>query len=153
MSERLRLTLPVAAAAAVLALAGGSAAAETVLACPRLVEAVQVGSCPSEDELRHRYSTTCSPLQRRAGRCPGYSEFTDERNTALWEDAEGAFMGYVSCAVPEKVIALAKPLEIAVERRGPITSVACAYEGGVTLSYRTREECRIEGPGLQASCE
>ncbi|MEF8711944.1 MAG: hypothetical protein V5B38_25345 [Candidatus Accumulibacter propinquus] len=84
----------------VLASAAADSSAET-LSCPSLATAVQVGSCPSEAELKYSFNGYCSDNRRMyehdAALCTDYQDYRKVKNVAQWESADGAFTAYVSC--------------------------------------------------------
>lgn len=132
------------------ALATAPASADT-LACPDLAQARQVAACPTDAELRYTFVGYCSDNARmydgKADVCADFEAYRRMKDRALWESADGAFDGYASCALAPEAIRAAKPLRIAVERKGPIAQVACDYGGGIRFTHRTRAACRVEGAG------
>lgn len=131
-------------------------AAAGPLACPDLAVAVQVGACPSEDELRYTYTGYCSDNARlydkaTDGPCARYENYRKLKNTALWESGDGEFNGYVSCDLSAAAIKNAKPLTAAVARQGTMTRVSCSYGDDIVFSHRTRATCKPSGLG--AECE
>jgi hypothetical protein len=141
-----------------------AAIAETVT-CPDLGSAVQVGACPSEEELRYTYTGYCSDNARmydsKDDVCARFDNYRKMKNVALWESGDGAFSGYVSCDLPVARLKAAKAATIVVARQGSITRLACAYGEGVIFSHRTTKACALEGdgncaggsPGCRASCQ
>lgn len=139
------------------------ASAET-LACPDLSGARQVAACPTEAELRYTFVGYCSDNARmydgKADACTDFATYRKVKNIALWESADGAFDAYPSCELAPEAIRAAKPVRIAVERKGAITQVACDYGNGIRFTHRTRSSCRVEGDGrcdspqgCRATCE
>jgi hypothetical protein len=128
-----------------LALAG-PALAETVR-CPDLATAVQAGTCPAEEDLRYSYTASCSDDARmyRGDNelCTDYRRYRKVKNVVLWESADGAFQGYVSCDVPAATLRQARPASMSAGKQGKITRLACSYGEGVTLVYRSRGECKV----------
>lgn len=141
-----------------------AAFAETV-ACPDLTQAVQVGACPSEEELRYTYTGYCSDNARmydtKDDVCSSFQNYRKLKNVVLWESADGAFSGYLSCDLPAARVRSAADATIAVARQGSITRVVCAFGEGITFSHRTKLACRAEGDGscagtpggCRASCQ
>ena len=141
-----------------------AASAETV-ACPDLAQAVQVGACPSEEELRYTYTGYCSDNARmydtKDDVCSSFQNYRKLKNVVLWESADGAFSGYLSCDLPVARVRSAAAATIAVARQGSITRVVCAFGEGITFSHRTKLACRAEAGGncagtpggCRASCQ
>lgn len=156
--------------AALALLAGLSAAfapaaqAET-LACPDLSTAVQVGNCPTEDELLFTYNGFCSDnariYRKDASVCTDFLLYRKMKNVVLWESADGAFQTYLSCDLPTADVTKAKARGIAVARDGSMTRLVCAYGDGITFTHRTKATCRTQGDGdcgadpaaCKASCD
>ena len=141
-----------------------AAVAETVT-CPDLAQAVQVGACPSEEELRYTYTGYCSDNARmydtKDDVCSSFQNYRKLKNVVLWESVDGAFSAYLSCDLPVSRVKSAAAATIAVARQGSITRVVCAYGDGVVFSHRTKLACRAEGDGscagkpggCRASCQ
>lgn len=131
-------------------LASSSAMADA-LTCPDLSTAMQVGSCPTEQDLKYTHIGYCSDNRRlydkETGPCANYQDYRRLKNVALWEAGNSAFHGYLSCDLAPATIKAAKTAHIEVRTQGKITRVVCHYEGGITLTHRTRAECRVEGDG------
>jgi hypothetical protein len=123
------------------------AAAETVR-CPDLAVAVQAGTCPAEEDLRYSYHASCSDDARmyRGDNelCADYRRYRKVKNVVLWESADGAFQGYVSCDVSATTLRQARAASMSVGKQGKITRLACSYGEGVVFSYRSRGECKVE---------
>lgn len=121
------------------------------IACPELAQARQVAACPTDAELRYTFVGYCSDNARmydgKADVCVDFEAYRRVKNIALWESADGAFDAYPSCALAPETIRAARPLRIAVERKGPITQIACDYGEGIRFTHRTRAICRVEGTG------
>ena len=136
-----------------------AAFAETV-GCPDLAQAVQVGACPSEEDLRYTYTGYCSDNARmydmKDDVCATFENYRKLKNVVLWESGDGAFSGYLSCDLPAAKVKAAPVVALAVARRGNMTRVVCTYGDGVMLSHRTKLSCRAEGdgscPGNPAGC-
>lgn len=141
------------------------AMAETV-ACPDLAGAVQVGTCPSEDELQYTFNGFCSDNARMYSWqeeqvCTDYKLYRRLKNAAMWEAGEGAFQGYVSCDLAVDKVKSAQPKSVAAVSKGKLTRVVCTYTDDITFVYRTKKQCRIDGSGdcggnpaaCKAACE
>jgi len=130
-----------------LAALTGPALAETVR-CPDLATAVQAGTCPAEEDLRYTYHAYCSDDARmyRGDNelCADYRRYRKAKNVVLWESADGAFQGYVSCDVPAATLRQARAATMTVGMQGKITRLACSYGEGVVFSYRSRGECKVQ---------
>mgnify|MGYP005854759293 CR=1 FL=1 len=124
--------------------------AETV-ACPDPARAVQVATCPSEDELRYTFNGFCSDDRRLYARdsdtCASYENYRKAKNIALWESADGAFHAYLSCDLPAGALQGLKPRSIAVSRQGKLTRIACSYAEGIVFTHRSKAQCRVIGRG------
>jgi hypothetical protein len=141
-----------------------AAVAETIN-CPDLGQAIQVGACPAEEELRHTYTGYCSDNARiydaKDDVCVRFENYRTLKNVALWESADGLFSGYVSCDLPVARLKAARAATIVVARQGSISRLACAYAEGVLLSHRTTRACAVVGDGhcagdgsaCRASCQ
>ncbi len=141
-----------------------AAFAETV-SCPDLAQAVQVGACPSEEELRYTYTGYCSDNARmydaKDDVCSNFQHYRKLKNVVLWESGDGAFSGYLSCDLPAARVRSDVAGKVAVARQGSITRVVCTYGEGVTFSHRTKLTCQAEGSGscagnpagCRASCQ
>jgi hypothetical protein len=141
-----------------------AAFAETV-SCPDLAQAVQVGACPSEEELRYTYTGYCSDNARmydaKDDVCSNFQNYRKLKNVVLWESGDGAFSGYLSCDLPAARVRSAAATKIAVARQGSITRVVCTFGEGMVFSHRTKLACQAEGNGgcadnpggCRASCQ
>jgi hypothetical protein len=140
-----------AALVLLFALARGGTAA-TPLPCPDLSAAVQVGTCPTEEELKYTFTGYCSDNARmydkdQDNECSNYQRYRRLKNVVLWESADGSFHGYLSCDLPASAIKGAKPGRIAVSRQGRLTRLVCSYPDGILFVHRTKGECQVEGSG------
>lgn len=146
-----------------LLLALPPAYAATPVACPDLSRAVQVGQCPTEDELRYAFASYCSEDARMYDKgdqlCTDFAKFRAAKNIVLWESADGSFHNYLSCKVSTDQIRKAKPAGIAVARQNGMTRLVCSYQDGISFTHRTKAVCKTEGDGqcsggdCKASCE
>lgn len=120
----------------------------TTLTCPDLATAVQVGVCPSEEQLQYTFTGYCSDTAKAyAGEtdvCTDFQLYRKMKNTALWESANGAFDAYVSCDLPKAQLLQAKVTGVKVAKKGKQTQLVCSYAEGVNFIHRTREECKPE---------
>lgn len=123
--------------------------AESVFVCPDLSKAKQVGDCPTEADLKRYFKSTCGwankPGKKKPDLCDSIEGYKLRKNIALWESGDQEFMGYLTCNTPPAEIKAAKSVRVAVSERAGIYKVACGYEGGLTLTYRTRMVCKIPG--------
>jgi hypothetical protein len=133
------------------------------IACPDLATAVQVATCPGEEELKYTYTGYCGDNARLYGKdkevCESYTSYRKLKNVALWESADGEFQAYVSCDMTPAAIKAAKPKRMAVGLAGKLTRVACDYGSEITFAHRTRAQCQVvgdgncsDGSGCKASC-
>lgn len=141
------------------------AAAAAAVACPDLASAVQVASCPAEEELRYTFSGYCSDdgkaYRGETDVCKDYQLYRALKNVALWESADGNFSAYVSCDRPPAQVKAARATTIRVAKQGKITLLVCGYGDGLNFTRRSREECKVEADGncaanptsCKANCE
>lgn len=122
-------------------------AAAAPYVCPDLRAAKQVNACPTEEELKHTYSGFCSDDKKVYGgetdNCIRYADYRSMKNTALWESAEGAFDGYVSCDLPPAKVKALKATGMTVVQQGSVTKVVCAYPNGINFTHRTKSSCKV----------
>lgn len=144
--------------ACLLGLAVSALARAETVTCPDLKTVVQVGSCPTEDELQYTYVGYCSEDSRayrqETGVCVDYQDYRKLKNVALWETGDGRFHAYVSCDTPAATVRAAKPARLVVlaPRRGErMNRLTCDYAGGVQFTLRTHAECRVSGDGVCAA--
>ncbi|HRF03748.1 hypothetical protein [Accumulibacter sp.] len=138
--------------------------AET-LSCPKLATAVQVGSCPSEAELKYTFTGYCSDNRRmyeqNTSVCTDYQAYRQLKNVAQWESADGSFSAYLSCDLAAETIKAMPVSKISASKQGQINLLTCNYGEGISFSYRSRQQCTVTGKGdcaddpttCQASCE
>lgn len=141
-----------------------SALAATV-SCPDLGKAVQVGACPAEEELRYTYAGYCSDdakaYKGETDVCSDYRRYRALKNVALWESGDGVFNAYVSCDLPADKLKSARVAAVRVGKQGKMTQLVCGYGDGLSFTWRTRAECKVEAgancaanPGsCKADCE
>lgn len=135
------------------------------LACPDLSAAVQIATCPSEDELRYTFTGYCSDNARMYGKdtetCTSYENYRRLKNVALWESADGAFQAYLSCDLPAGALKQLKPTTIRSMKKGKLTQLICDYPQDITFTHRTKANCTVQGDGncaansaaCKASCD
>lgn len=125
------------------------------VSCPDLATAVQVGTCPTEEELEYTFTGYCSDNSRMYKNdddvCTDYKRYRVLKNIALWEAGNGMFNAYVSCDLPVEKLKDAKASSVKVARQGKITQLICGYGEGVNFTWRTRTECKVEGDGCAAN--
>lgn len=142
---------------AVLALSLSAAlpALADTLACPDPATAVQVATCPSEEELQYTYNGFCSDDKRLYAKdydtCASYANYRKLKNVALWESKDGLFQAYVSCDLQPAAVKALKPAAISVSKQGKLTRLACTYPDGVVFTYRTKANCKVQGDGKCAA--
>lgn len=129
------------------ALLASPAQAET-LSCPVLSAAVQVAACPTDAELQYTFMGFCGDNARMYGRdaltCANFENYKEVKNTALWESANGAFSGYLSCNVDAASVRAAKAVKMSVEKKGNLTRLICDYENDQRMVMRTKANCTVE---------
>jgi hypothetical protein len=155
---------PAIACLLVLASIVADSAAET-LSCPKLAGAVQVGSCPSEAELKYTFTGYCSDNRRmyeqNTSVCTDYQAYRKLKNVAQWESADGIFSAYLSCDLAAETIKAMPVSKIAASQQGKISLLTCSYGEGISFSRRSRQQCTVTGNGdcaadpaaCRASCE
>ena len=125
------------------------AAMAAAVSCPDLAGAVQVAACPAEEELKHTFTGYCSDdakaYKGETDVCTDYQRYRRLKNVALWESADGAFSAYASCDLPTAAVMGAKVSGVRVGKQGKMTQLVCSYGEGLSFTYRTRAECRVEG--------
>lgn len=148
-----------------LSLAAALPALADTFACPDLSKAVQVATCPSEEELQYTYNGFCSDDRRLYAKdydtCANYQNYRKEKNVALWESADGAFQAYLSCDLPAGTLKNRKPATISVSKQGKLTRVACSYGEKIIFTHRSKAQCKVQGDGncaadpaaCKASCD
>jgi hypothetical protein len=123
-----------------------SAAAQP-MACPAPGALVQVGSCLPPAELRAAYIGYCSDNRRLysgdTDTCSSFENFVRAKHSALWESADGAFQGYLSCALPADAVARLPPPALSIARQGTVTRVLCRYGETATVAHRTKARCTL----------
>lgn len=131
------------------------AARADVVSCPDLGAAVQVGTCPAEEELRYTFSGYCSDDARmyrgENDVCHDYARYRKLKNIVMWESADGAFQAYVSCDLPTATLRQARPLAMTVAKQGRITRLTCRYGDGLAFTWRSRAECTVQTAGCAAA--
>jgi len=132
------------------------------LVCPDVAKAVQVGTCPSDEELKHTFTGYCSDdakaYQGETDVCTDFQRYRQLKNVALWESADGVFDAYVSCELPKDALKSTRLSGAKVTQRGKLTLLTCSYGQGVNFVYRTRAQCTLDSsatqqPAGQATCE
>jgi hypothetical protein len=131
----------------IAALTAGTLWASEIV-CPDLSTAIQVGACPSEEELKFTFDGYCSDNARMYDKpeeqlCASFQLYRALKNYALWEAADGEFAGYVSCDPLKHPLAQAKPIGVKVSKQGSITRIACAYDNAVAFTYRGKQQCFV----------
>ncbi len=124
------------------------AARAEAVSCPDLATAVQVGTCPAEEELRYTYSGYCSDNARmyrgENDVCADYQAYRKLKNVVMWESADGVFQAYVSCDLPAAMLRQARAATMSVGKQGTITRLTCGYDEGIAFTWRTRAECKVQ---------
>ena len=150
--------------AALLAILSCAATAGT-MSCPDLANAVQVNSCPAEDELKHTYSGFCSDTAKayanQTDACIRYSDYREMKNVALWESKDGVFSGYVSCDLSADKLKASKATAMTVVRQGKLNKLVCSYPNALNFTYRTKGACTVDNEkacaanpaNCQATCD
>lgn len=130
-----------------LTILGNPAHAGSVLLCPDMSQAKQVGECVTEDEIKSMFKRThglkCDPQSKDSMECKKYAAFKQDKYSALWESSDGDFMGYVTCDTPASEIKKSQPMSVALSQKNGLYKITCNYQEGVALSMRTRDVCRV----------
>mgnify|MGYP001765611798 FL=1 len=134
--------------------ASTAARAETIV-CPDAAGFIQVGACPSEEELQFTFNGYCSDNARMFDKpeeqlCTDYTLYRSLKNYARYETTDGRFSGYVSCEL-KTPLTKARAVRIKVDKQGSITRFACGYDSGASFTYRTKSKCTI-APGAAEAC-
>jgi len=135
------------------------AAVAASVSCPDLATAVQVGACPAEEELRYTFNGFCSDdakaYKGETDVCTDYQRYRALKNVALWESADGVFNAYVSCDRSQASVNSAKASGVRVGKVGKMTQLVCSYGEGISFTWRTRAECKVEGAAdcVGAACK
>ncbi len=126
------------------------------VACPDLKTAVQVGTCPTEEQLQYTFVGYCSDdtkaYRGETDVCTDFQAYRQLKNTVLWESADGAFAAYVSCDLPKDTLQGTRANGIKLGKQGKVTQVICNYPNGVNFIYRTRAQCQLDGKDASADC-
>ena len=150
--------------AALLTTLGGAATAGA-MSCPDLANAVQVNSCPAEEELKHTYSGICSDSAKayanQTDSCIRYEDYREMKNVALWESKDGNFTAYVSCDLSADKLKAGKATAMTVVRQGKLNKLVCTYPNGLSFTYRTKAACAVnnenacaaDSTNCQATCD
>lgn len=139
---------------ALLLMAGlASPVIAATVSCPDLGTAIQVGSCPSDEELRHTFTGYCSDsanaYKGATDVCADFERYRKLKNVALWEAADGAFTAYLSCDLPTLGVRMARATGVKVSKQGKMTHLICSYgDDRVNFTRRTRAECKVIGEGV-----
>ena len=132
------------------------------LVCPDVAKAVQVGTCPSDEELKHTFTGYCSDdakaYKGETDVCTDFQRYRQLKNVALWESADGVFDSYVSCELPKDTLKRTQLTGAKVTQQGKLTLLTCSYGQGVNFVYRTRAQCTLDSGATQtasgqATCE
>ena len=147
----MKSTLPIL----LLGLAATLSATAATVSCPELATAVQVAACPAEEELKYTFTGYCSD-DGKAYRgdtdvCTDYQRYRKLKNVALWESADGVFSAYVSCDRSPASVKAARVSAVRVGKKGTMTQLVCGYGEGLSFTYRTRAECRLEAGDCAAN--
>lgn len=120
----------------------------TPMSCPTLETAVQVGVCPTDEQLRYTFTGYCSDdakaYKGETDVCTDFERYKTMKNVVLWESADGAFDAYVSCELPKQLLQRAKLSGVRVNKQGKQSQLVCSYAGDVNFTHRTRAECKVE---------
>lgn len=132
------------------------AAIGKTLACPDLRQAVQVGTCPSDEELRYTFTGYCSDdakaYKGETDVCTDFQRYRQLKNVALWESADGAFDAYVPCDLTSDAVKQAGLARITVGKQGSLTQLVCSYANGTRFTHRTRALCTVDTNTATATC-
>ena len=140
----------------VLLAAGLPNASAATVVCPDLKTAVQVGTCPTEEQLKYTFVGFCSDdakaYRGETDVCTDFQQYRQLKNTVLWESADGAFDAYVSCDLPKDTFQRTSATGMKLGKQGKVTQLICSYPNGVNFIYRTRAQCQLDtSPGCAAN--
>jgi len=128
-------------------IASGSVMADADLFCPDMSQAKQLLECTNEAEIKRMFKSTCGferdPGAKNPDKCDSYAEFKRRKYTALWESADGGFMGYLTCMKSSEDIKKLNPASAVVSQRNGLFRLTCNYSKGVSMTMRTRKDCRL----------
>ena len=137
--------------ALLLLLGSTTAAIAETLSCPTLATAVQVGNCPTEDELKYTFNGYCSDKARMYDKdndaCSDFQIYRRLKNKVAWEAGGGMFSAYLSCDLSASSIKSAEPESMTMRRQGKVALLVCRYGDNIEFTHRTRAECSVEGDG------
>jgi len=126
------------------------------VACPDLKTAAQVGTCPTEEQLKYTFVGFCSDdakaYKGEIDVCTDFQQYRQLKNTVLWESADGAFDAYVSCDLAKDVLQRSSATGIKLRKQGNVTQLVCSYPNGVNFIYRTRAQCQLDAKDASADC-
>lgn len=118
------------------------------VACPDLKAAVQVGVCPTEDQLKYTFTGYCSDdtkaYKGETDVCTDFQRYRQMKNIVLWESADGVFDAYVSCDLSKDELQRTKVSGLRLGKQGKQTQLVCSYGDGVKFTYRTRAQCKLD---------
>jgi hypothetical protein len=140
------------ALAAILSLAvtPKNVSAETLI-CPNLAAATQVGTCPTDAQLRYAFAGYCGDDRRMYDKdsisCADMDQFKKLKNNSLWETKDEKFQGYVDCTLSSDQVKSAKVYRIQIQPAGKISRVICDYDHEIAFVHRSRTACKITGSG------
>jgi len=130
-------------------------AGSVVLACPDLAQAVQLGACPTDKELRATYRKTCPTFLEKDGECKPFEAFARTKNKALWGAMSGAeeFLSYLSCAQPAALVKSSKPISVTTKcnLQSGRCEARCGYENAITFNLRVKGSCKT-ATGQKIDC-
>ncbi len=118
--------------------------------CPDMSTAIQVGLCPSEQELKWGFDGFCGDNARLYEKsnpdgdtCVSMDNYKKIKDVSLWE--AGEFQGYLHCSRPAEQHKAAKFISVGVGQIGSMNRIVCSYEGGDDMTMRTRAKCSVSG--------
>lgn len=124
-------------------------AGATTLSCPDLKTAVQVGACPTEEQLKYTFVGFCSDdakaYRGETDVCTDFQQYRQLKNIVLWESAGGVFDAYLSCDLPKGVIQGSQVSGVRIGKQGRVTQLVCSYPNGINFIHRTRAQCQLDG--------
>jgi len=121
-------------------------AAEKVFACPDLSTAEQVGTCPTDKELKEGYDGICPSVMAKQQACVPFAAYAKGKSKALWAAQSGSveFLSYVDCGLSPKTVraSRAKALDVNCTARSGRCEALCTYDNDFTLKLRVKGDCR-----------
>ncbi|MBL4615540.1 MAG: hypothetical protein JKY27_11795 [Magnetovibrio sp.] len=126
--------------------AGTVLAGEASFSCPDLSAAEQVGSCPSDKELKEGYDATCPSAMARRNECKPFAAYAKSKGKSLWAAKAGdeEFLSYVQCGISPETVRGSKvqSVDVKCDFNSGRCEAVCGYENDFNLKLRIKGSCR-----------